>query len=182
MEMAGAIVVIATCLLTHLYFTLDFSNYFFLLHSNSDITSLMSSIGLLLLAFPLLGYLTDVHFTRYKAIKVSLLVQVLSLITWILAHILSGLRVYELPSFLSVAVDVIVTMGTMIAVGLFDANAIQFGLDQLLGASSSQLSRFIHWYFWAQHVGQLALFYTYVARFFHVTSESGFFGKKLNHY
>ena len=32
--------------------------------------------------------------------------------------------------------------------GMYEANAIQFGMDQMLEASSEQLSSFIHWYFW----------------------------------
>ena len=43
-------------------------------------------------------------------------------------------------------------------VGLFDANAILFGMDQLLEASSTQLSAFVHWYFWFIHLGQQAVF------------------------
>ena len=43
-------------------------------------------------------------------------------------------------------------------IGLFDANAIQFGMDQLLEASSTQLSAFVHWYFWFMHLGQQAVF------------------------
>ena len=46
-----------------------------------------------------------------------------------------------------------------IGLGLFQANAIQFGLDQLLEAPTPKLIAFIHWYYWAQNVGSLALFY-----------------------
>ena len=42
---------------------------------------------------------------------------------------------------------------------LFQANAIQFGLDQLLEAPTPKLIAFIHWYYWAQNVGSLVLFY-----------------------
>ena len=42
---------------------------------------------------------------------------------------------------------------------LFQANAIQFGLDQLLEAPTLKLIAFIHWYYWAQNVGSLAFFY-----------------------
>ena len=45
-----------------------------------------------------------------------------------------------------------------ISLGLFEANAIQFGMDQLLESSSDQLSSFIHWYYWSNYVGQFILF------------------------
>ena len=49
----------------------------------------------------------------------------------------------------------------IIGLGLFEANIIQFGLDQLLEAPTSKLIAFIHWYYWSQSVGGLALFYVY---------------------
>ena len=47
----------------------------------------------------------------------------------------------------------------LLALGMYEANAIQFGMDQMLEASSEQLSSFIHWYFWCAHVGALAMVY-----------------------
>ena len=43
---------------------------------------------------------------------------------------------------------------------MFEANAIQLGLDQLLEAPTPKLIAFIHWYYWAQNVGRLVLMYT----------------------
>ena len=42
---------------------------------------------------------------------------------------------------------------------MFESNAIQFCMDQMLEASSEQLSSFIHWYFWCAQIGHLVLFY-----------------------
>ena len=42
---------------------------------------------------------------------------------------------------------------------MYQANAIHFGLDQLLEAPTPKLIAFIHWYYWAQNVGSLAMFY-----------------------
>lgn len=47
----------------------------------------------------------------------------------------------------------------IIGLSMFEANAIQFGMDQLLEASSEQLSSFIHWYYWLSHVGHLVFGY-----------------------
>ena len=54
------------------------------------------------------------------------------------------------------AIFICITAG----IGIFDANAIQFGMDQLLEASSTQLSAFIYWYFWSTYVRQQAVFCT----------------------
>ena len=45
------------------------------------------------------------------------------------------------------------------SVGLFEANAIQFGLDQLLEASTPKLIAFIHWYYWTHNAVQLVVMY-----------------------
>ena len=47
----------------------------------------------------------------------------------------------------------------IISVGMFEANAIQFGMDQMFEASSKQLSSFIRWYFWCAHIGAIVLIY-----------------------
>ena len=44
-------------------------------------------------------------------------------------------------------------------IGIFEANAVQFGMDQLMEASSTQLSSFIHWYYWSMHLGQQLSFF-----------------------
>ena len=46
-----------------------------------------------------------------------------------------------------------------VGLALFQANAIQFGLDQLLEAPTPKLIAFIQWYYWAQNVGSLTVFY-----------------------
>ena len=45
----------------------------------------------------------------------------------------------------------------MITVGLFESTAIQFGMDQMLEASSDQLSTFIHWYYWSSNIGPVVI-------------------------
>ena len=61
-----------------------------------------------------------------------------------------------------------ITLGAVIvcaiaSIGMFEANAIQFGMDQLLEAPSAQLSAFIHWYFWSTHFGQQVVFCTIIS-------------------
>ena len=46
---------------------------------------------------------------------------------------------------------------------LFEANAIQFGMDQILEANSDQLGTFIHWYYWSLNLGRLVVYYMSVS-------------------
>ena len=55
----------------------------------------------------------------------------------------------------NISVDEIATIFILITtagLGMFESNAIQFGMDQMLEASSEQLSSFVHWYFWCAHL------------------------------
>ena len=47
----------------------------------------------------------------------------------------------------------------LVGIGLFESTAIQCGMDQLLEASSEQLSTFIHWYYWSCNLGRLIVIY-----------------------
>ena len=58
---------------------------------------------------------------------------------------------------------VVVIITGLIGSAMFEANAIQFGMDQMLEASSNQLSSFIHWYFWGANVGPLFVYYVIVS-------------------
>ena len=116
------------------------------------------------LLYPLLGWLSDVYFTRYKVIRLSFIVvcivEVLSVSATIAVLVDSNTCiVFEKVAtiiLLLMAVPLIISM--LISLGLFEANAIQFGMDQLLESSSDQLSSFINWYHWSSHVGHFILF------------------------
>ena len=113
--------------------------------------------GLLLLLYPVLGYLADVWFTRYHTLKCS----------FILLVSISVLTFFSICIFIVALVEMsivsyFIAFGAILAffsVGLFQSNAIQFGLDQLLEAPTRKLIAFIHWYYWTQNVGHLVLFY-----------------------
>ena len=120
--------------------------------------------GLLFLLYPLVGHLTDVYLTRYRSLKLSFGILILAALLIILyigidtgATSIWKLNIFhERPT---VAVWIVIFLLYIIGLELFQANAIQFGLDQLLEAPTSKLIAFIHWYYWAQNVGSLALFY-----------------------
>ena len=39
------------------------------------------------------------------------------------------------------------------SLGMFEAVGIQFGMDQMVEASSDQISAFTHWYYWTMNIG-----------------------------
>ena len=127
--------------------------------------------GILFLSYPLLGYIADVCLTRYRTLKCSF--------TFLIIGCVMGLIVSLITIFVSLReifvgkislfseaeyyVEVLPVLPLIIlittGVGLFEANAIQFGLDQLLEAPTPKLIAFIHWYYWTHNVVQLIAMY-----------------------
>ena len=110
-------------------------------------------LGLLFLLYPLMGHLTDVYLTRYRSLKWSFGFLILVAFTGaiydgVLIPISIVVKFVILKSsyhaYLYV-VAIILFLVYIIGLGLFQANAIQFGLDQLLEAPTPKLIAFIHW-------------------------------------
>ena len=123
--------------------------------------SYLIGIGLLFLLYPLVGHLTDVYLTRYRSLKWSFGILILVAFL-IIVYVGSIIAISSFQNFENAQADIgliVLFLVYTVGLGLFQANAIQFGLDQLLEAPTPKLIAFIHWYYWAQNVGSLALFY-----------------------
>ena len=124
---------------------------------------LVTVLGLLFLVYPLVGHITDVYLTRYRSLKCSFILLILTFCTALvyLGFIIATVNVLNFTAHQSLLYIpfCIIFVIYIAGLALFQANAIQFGLDQLLEAPTSKLIAFIHWCYWAQNVGSLALFY-----------------------
>ena len=124
-------------------------------------------MGLLFLSYPLLGYIADVCLTRYRTLKCSFIFLIvgytIGLILFLIAIPVNLTEILDKTSFFNddksytvlvisaIPLIALVTTG----VGMFEANALQFGLDQLLEAPTPKLIAFIHWYYWTHNAVQL---------------------------
>ena len=159
MSKTGVYAVLVGCVLINVLFTLDQPSYLYNNHfPDSAVIIVNVTIGLALLFFPLIGFLADVRFTRYQMMKASFAILSTTLILFFIVEIMVYVVLQEIL-LCSILKHVLVTYAIfvvfiIVGIGLFEANAIQFGMDQLLEASSTQLSQFIHWYFWFMHLGQ----------------------------
>ena len=81
----------------------------------------------------------------------------------LLLGIIALVRVWSVDVFVHSLQPVVITLAALSLLlfmpGLagYQANFIQFGLDQLLEAPSSSLALFIHWIMWAERVGTLVI-------------------------
>ena len=69
------------------------------------------------------------------------------------------IHTYARPLFVISGVGLIIGL---IRQGLFESTAIQFGMDQMLEASSKELATFIQWYYWSGNIGSLVMLLEYL--------------------
>ena len=114
--------------------------------------------GFVFISYPLIGLLADIKLTRYKMICLScwiLLVSytILSILSILISTYIILLR-ENIP--LDVGAALILALA-IVGKGMFESTAIQFGIDQMIEASSNQLSIFIHWYYWSLYIGNVCI-------------------------
>ena len=147
----GACLVVFCCFLMHMTIVGSDISFYHAVEKDGIFGYLISQ-SLAYLLYPLLGWLADVYFTRYKFVLYSFITMIMATFLMIIT---SGLLLYftgdrELYILGGLSVTV-----SLIGMGLFKSTSIQFGMDQMLEASSAELSTFIHWYFWSSAVGRL---------------------------
>ena len=153
MKLRGSLLVIICCLVVE-FCNINQKEYMLFALVLSRRISYLIGIGLLFLLYPLVGHLTDVYLTRYRSLKWSfgILILVACLIIVFLVLIISTSILKNFRNHQTEICFIILFFAYTVGLALFQANAIQFGLDQLLEAPTPKLIAFIHWYYWAQNV------------------------------
>ena len=103
--------------------------------------------AVVLILYPIAGLLGEICFSRYKLMIAGTIISLIGIVIAVLtatAEVL--LSNYQLSLVISSCVGLVIYQ---FGLGLFEANAIQFGTDQLQFASNDKLSVFINWYFWS---------------------------------
>ena len=122
---------------------------------------LLSAKIVTLLFYPVAGLLAETLLTRYKVMMIGTVIAVIGLAIVLLSTISGTVLIYKKGGFsLDSSIYIPVIPGFIIyhfGLGLFEANAIQFGTDQLQFASNEELSKFVHWYFWTLFAVQYTL-------------------------
>ena len=96
---------------------------------------------------PFIGWLADVRFGRYKVIKFGSIVSFLGSILYYFT-MLTGGGDSILSTVLSSLAIVIVGFGST----CYSAAMLPFLTDQIIGATSDELSAVVRWYYWAQYI------------------------------
>ena len=133
---------------------------------------IIALMGITFLSYPLLGYIADVCLSRYRTLKYSFIFLIVGCTIGLLLLLLSiAVNLTEMLEkrslfnddksnmFISLISGIPLIALITTGVGLFEANALQFGLDQLLEAPTPKLIAFIHWYYWTHNAVQLVAMY-----------------------
>ena len=154
MKNKAAYLIVLCCLLQHMsVIGSDIALYHTVAHDGTLVFLLSQAVTYLL--YPLLGWLADVYFTRYKFVLLSSIFTIVGTVLTIITSVLFLFNEHR-EIFILGAIGVIIGL---IGIGLFESTAIQFGMDQMMEASSDQLSTFIHWYNWSCSIGQVISVY-----------------------
>ena len=100
-----------------------------------------------LLLAPLVGLLADVKYGRYEVIKAGSLVSFLACLFYYFA-LLSSDDASVLKTILFCAATIFVCIGDT----CYSAAMLPFITDQLIGATSDELSAIVRWYYWAKYL------------------------------
>ena len=115
--------------------------------------------GVLYLSYPVFGLLSEVFRWNFKTILVSFILMLVSSIVMLISSTFWVSHVDYHYSWTTPATQIAFLVAAQVSVCMFEANAIQFGMDQMFEASSKQLSSFIRWYFWCAHIGATLMIY-----------------------
>ena len=110
-------------------------------------------IGLYYLFYPLFGLLGE-KWVRYKVMMVGSIMLCVGFIIVVISLIIVYLN--DIQGTTSVIIALVVTFPFFIGQGIFEANVIQFGTDQLRFSSSEDISSFVYW-FWFVYYCPLAI-------------------------
>ena len=154
-HISGASLIVLLCVLIHVL-GIGSDNVYFHVQQNIASVILLVSQGSAYLLYPLLGWLADVHFTRYKFVRTAFVLLLIGCTSLVIV-VVSNLLLHEQYMYLLYAIGGIFMMLCLFALGMFEATAVQFGMDQMLEDSSDKLSRFIQWYYWGSKLGRLII-------------------------
>jgi peptide/histidine transporter 3/4 len=124
-------------------------------------------LALILLLYPVSGYIADIHCGRYKAVTLSFLLIWIAMLFLCAAGVGGMITDFSKKPGLSIAIP----LGLCIALSLllfivslacYQSNIVQLGMDQLLEASSDKLALFLHWLMWSYYLGRLLTLLTVV--------------------
>ena len=112
---------------------------------NSIITGVITIIGVTL---PVAGWLADVRFGRYRVMLCSIWTMWISSLLLTIVYVVFSLIEFNHSGLIRKTLTILVVVLLVFGIGGFQAIVIQFGVDQLNDASTTEITSFVAWYTW----------------------------------
>ena len=164
-----SMLILLSCLLVHIQL-LNSNNWIGMAISYYVPLTIFLSKGISYLFYPLCGWIADVKLSNFQMIKWSFMIVLVSSFSILICGLWSIVSNHTIDDLYIAVSGVVFILTGLIGSGMYEANAIHFGMDQMIGSSSEQLSTFIHWYFWCVHVGALIIFYCLISGGLYINS------------
>ena len=114
------------------------------------------------LFYPLAGWIADARIGRYKVIRISIwcmwLGQCLLSVTFLPYLMLNGSSASNYLYYAQYCLYPLAFVTINVGLAGFQANSIQFGIDQMLDSSGEEVCAFVHWYYWSNYFGGVTLY------------------------
>ena len=111
--------------------------------------------------YPIAGFIADVYIGRCKMVKISLSLLAIGYTILVAAFILGGQKSifkHHYAVKVSIWVDVVRMIAFLVISaggGAFEATIIPFGVDQLQGASSAEISSYFYFFYFSRNLGMV---------------------------
>ena len=103
--------------------------------------------------YPFAGFIADVYIGRWRMIYLSILLLLTGYVIVSVAFTLEGQSGIHVPHLLGNVVNGIGFLFLSVGGGAFEATIIPFGVDQLQGASSAEISSYFYFFYFSRNLG-----------------------------
>ena len=106
------------------------------------------------LVYPISGFIADVYIGRYRMIRAALYLLFVGYLILVVSFILKGQLHKSSKTHITIETIYMVAFILITAGGgAFESSVIPFGVDQLIGASSEEISSYFHFLYFARNLG-----------------------------
>ena len=107
-----------------------------------------SAVTIIAVTLPIAGWLADVRFGRYRVMYCSIWTMWISSVLLTIVYVVFSLIEFNDSSLMYKGLTISVVIILAFGLGGFQAIVIQFGVDQLNDASTTEITSFVAWYTW----------------------------------
>ena len=103
--------------------------------------------------YPFTGFIADVYIGRWRMIHISFLLLLTGYVMIVISFAIEGQSGIHLNLFVSNSIKIAAFLFISVGGAAFEATIIPFGVDQLQGASSAEISSYFYFFYFSRNLG-----------------------------